>query len=441
MESGCVGGRSGGQPFVAVKPLVQGRKSMSRTDLIAQADIVIAGGGYAGLTLALALGQALGSDRSIVIIDRGVPHEAAANDPRASAISAGAKRMFHVLGVWPRLADEAQPICEIQLTDSSLSAGVRPVLLTFDNTVPGDEPASYILPNAVLGPALVTAAAAVPSLAVWRRAAAADFDADDRGVTVRLADGRSIRASLLVAADGRRSPLRHAAGIQTVGWSYPQAGIVTTVAHERPHGGRAVQHFLPAGPFAILPLKGNRSSITWSEDAERACEILALDDQGFLAEVDKRFGGRLGAIRLEGPRQSWPLEMHLARRYVSRRFALLGDAAHGVHPIAGQGLNLAIRDAAALTEVVADAVRLGLDLGDGAALERYELWRRFDSALSAATFDGLNRLFSNDWALLRSARELGLGLVDRLPVLKQLFVQEAAGLAGELPRLMKGEPA
>ncbi|HZA01986.1 MAG TPA: FAD-dependent monooxygenase, partial [Hyphomicrobiaceae bacterium] len=262
---------------------------------------------------------------------------------------------------------------------------------------------------------------------------------DERGVTIRLATECSIRAALLVGADGRSSPLRDAAGIQIVGWRYPQTGIVTTVAHERPHGGKAVQHFLPGGPFAILPLKGNRSSITWSEDAERAREILALDDQGFLAEVDKRFGGRLGALRLDSPRQSWPLGMHLARRYVTRRFALLGDAAHGVHPIAGQGLNLAMRDAAALTEVVVDAVRLGLDLGDSAALERYEQWRRFDSALAAATFDGLNRLFSNDWALLRSAREFGLGLVDRVPVLKQLFVQEAAGLSGELPRLLRGE--
>jgi 2-octaprenyl-6-methoxyphenol hydroxylase len=439
-KAAAFGGRSGGHPFVAVKPLVQVRESMARTDVTAQADIVIAGGGYAGLTLALALGQALGSDRSIVVIDRGVPRESPSSDPRALAISTAAKRMFHVLGVWPRVADEAQPIWGIQLTDSSLNAGIRPVLLTFDNTDPCGEPASYILPSAVLGPALVAAAAAVPSLTVLTSAAATGFEADERGVTVRLADGRSIRAALLVAADGRRSPLRHAAGIQTVEWSYAQAGIVTTVAHERPHGGRAVQHFLPGGPFAILPLKGNRSSITWSEHAERACEILALDDQGFLAELDKRVGGRLGAIRLDGPRVSWPLAMHLARRYVARRFALLGDAAHGVHPIAGQGLNLAIRDAAALTEVVADAVRLGLDLGEGAALERYEQWRRFDSALSAASFDALNRLFSNDWALLRSAREFGLGLVDRMPVLKQLFVQEAAGLSGELPRLLKGEP-
>jgi 2-octaprenyl-6-methoxyphenol hydroxylase len=405
-----------------------------------RADIVIAGGSYVGLTLALALGQALGSERSIVIIDRGVPRDAAATDPRASALSAAAKRMLEVLGVWPRVAGEAQPVFKIQLTDSSLNAGVRPVLLTFDNTLASGDPASYIVPNAVLGAALVAAVEVVPSIANWTRAESTDFEADELGVTVRLADGRSIRAPLLIAADGRRSLLREAAGITIVGWSYPQTGIVTTVAHEQPHEGRAVQHFLPGGPFAILPLKGNRSCVTWSEATERAREILALDDQDFLAEVDKRCGGRLGALQLQGPRRSWPLEMHLARRFVAPRLALVGDAAHTVHPIAGQGLNLAFRDAAALAEVVADAARLGLDLGDGGALERYERWRRFDSALSAATFDGLNRLFSNDWALLRSAREFGLGMVDRIPVLKQLLVEEAAGLSGELPRLLKGEP-
>jgi 2-octaprenyl-6-methoxyphenol hydroxylase len=243
----------------------------------------------------------------------------------------------------------------------------------------------------------------------------------------------------VVAADGRRSFLREAAGIKVVGWSYPQTGIVTTVAHERPHEGVAVQHFLPAGPFAILPLCGDRSCITWTEDRDEARRILALDDAAFLAEVDLRFGGRLGTLSLAGPRGSWPLEMHLARSYVAPRLALVGDAAHGVHPIAGQGLNLALRDVAALAEVVADAARLGLDIGSTDTLRRYERWRRFDSVLSAAAFDGLNRLFSNDWTLLRTIRDAGLGLVDRLPAVKRMFVGEAAGLSGELPRLVRGE--
>jgi 2-octaprenyl-6-methoxyphenol hydroxylase len=243
-----------------------------------------------------------------------------------------------------------------------------------------------------------------------------------------------------VAADGRRSPLREAAGIKIVGWDYGQTGIVTTIAHARPHGARAVQHFLPGGPFAILPLKGNRSCVTWSEEEGEARRILALDDAAFLPEVDQRVGGRLGALELAAQRQSWPLEMHLVRSYVAPRFAVAGDAAHGVHPIAGQGLNLALRDVAALTEVLTDAARLGLDLGNGEVLTRYERWRRFDSAISAATFDGLNLLFSNDWALVRAVRDFGLGLVDRMPRLKEFFVREAAGLSGELPRLLKGEP-
>jgi 2-octaprenyl-6-methoxyphenol hydroxylase len=244
-----------------------------------------------------------------------------------------------------------------------------------------------------------------------------------------------------VAADGRASPLREAADIGVVRWSYPQTGIVTFVRLEQPHQGRAVQHFLPSGPFAILPLTENRACITWTEDAANAREILALDDAGFLAEVEKRFGYRLGGVALAGPRASWPLDMHLARALVADRFALLGDAAHGVHPIAGQGLNLGLRDVAALAEVVADAARLGLDIGSLIVLERYERWRRLDSAFSAASFDALNRLFSNDSTLLRSARDFGLGVVERMPALKQLFVAEAAGLTGEVPRLLRGEPA
>ena len=248
-----------------------------------------------------------------------------------------------------------------------------------------------------------------------------------------------LRPRLLVAADGGKSQLREAAGIKVVRWSYPQIGIVATVRHEKPHQGRAVQHFLPGGPFAILPLTGNRSCITWTEEASRARAILALDDAGFLAEVETRFDYRLGTVELAGPCGSWPLDTHLARAMVANRLALVGDAAHGVHPIAGQGLNLGLRDVAALCEVITDAARLGLDIGTLATLERYERWRRLDSALSAATFDALNRLFSNDSTVLRTARDFGLGLVERLPALKQLFVAEAAGLTGEVPKLLRGE--
>lgn len=403
-------------------------------------DVVISGASFAGLALGCALSHALGPDIRIALIDHSAGAGAAAQpDSRASALSAGSKRMLDVLGVWSSVAVEAQPVASIEITDSSLEAGVRPVLLTYDNTTGAGEPATYIVPNNVLNQALCTAVSRAPSIQRIAPAEARDFVVGETEVRVRLGDGTELAASLLVSAEGRNSPLREAAGIKVVGWDYPQIGIVTTVRHERPHHACAVQHFLPAGPFAILPLKGNRACITWTENASEARRILALDDAGFLEEVDKRFGGKLGAVTLDGPRQSWPLKMHLARRYVGPRFALIGDAAHGVHPLAGQGLNLAFRDVAALTEAVTDAVRLGFDPGDAQALSRYERWRRFDSAVSAATFDGLNRLFASDLTLLRSGRELGLGLVDRIPALKRFFVGEAAGLTGELPRLLKGE--
>lgn len=404
-------------------------------------DVVISGASFGGLALACGLSRALGPDFKIALIDRVAQSAAAPKaDSRASALSAASKRMLEVLDIWPLVAGVAQPVTSIEITDSTLETGVRPVLLTYDNVTADGEPATYIVPNSALQAALRRGVESSSSLELITPAEAIDFASNESGIEVTLADGGAIAASLLVAAEGRRSRLREAAGIKVVGWSYPQTGIVVTVRHDRPHGGRAVQHFLPSGPFAILPLTGNRSCITWTEDAVEAKRILALDDADFLAEVDKRFGGKLGALSLDGPRQSWPLEMHLARRYVGPRFALIGDAAHGVHPIAGQGLNLAFRDVAALVEVLSDAIRLGFDAGDAQALVRYERWRRFDSTISAATFDGLNRLFSNDRALIRSGRDFGLGLVDRMPMLKRFFVGEAAGLTGELPRLLKGEP-
>jgi 2-octaprenyl-6-methoxyphenol hydroxylase len=246
-------------------------------------------------------------------------------------------------------------------------------------------------------------------------------------------------ARLLVAADGIRSRLRALAGIKTVTWSYPQTAIVATVRHERPHGGVAVEHFLPGGPFAILPLKGNRSSLVWTERADDAAKLVASDDFVFLIELERRFGHRLGALELAGPRAAYPLGLTLARDFVRPRFALLGDAAHGIHPIAGQGLNLGFRDAAALAETLVDAHRLGLDIGSIEVLRRYERWRRFDTFQMGAMTDVLNRLFSNNLSPLRVVRDIGLGLVDRLPRLKSFFIGEAAGLTGELPKLLKGE--
>jgi 2-octaprenyl-6-methoxyphenol hydroxylase len=261
---------------------------------------------------------------------------------------------------------------------------------------------------------------------------------------VQLSDGEAFAARLLVAADGAHSAIRERAGIASHGWSYGQSAIVTTVAHERDHHGRAEEHFLPAGPFAILPLKddaaaGHRSSIVWTEDTQEALRIVALPDDDFHAELERRFGLHLGEIEAVGPRRVHPLGLSIARAFIADRLALVGDAAHVIHPIAGQGLNMGLKDVAALAEVIVDAVRLGLDPGSLAVLERYQRWRRFDTVAMGITTDGLNRLFSNRSDVLRLARDIGLGLVDRLPALKHFFIREAAGLVGEVPKLLRGE--
>jgi 2-octaprenyl-6-methoxyphenol hydroxylase len=406
-----------------------------------RADVVIAGGSFVGLTLALALTAELGEELRVVIIDRVAAPKLAAGDdrdPRASAISAASRNLLQALGLWAALEPAATPVAEIELSDSSLSAAVRRPLLAYDNRTRAGEVATWIIPNTALTAALTAAIAVRSNIVRLSGAGVTGYTVDPAGVILTMADGRQVRGSLAVAADGRLSGLREAAGIRTVAWDHDQIGIVTAIRHERDHGNRAIQHFLPGGPFAILPLAGGRRScVTWSETASEARRLLALGDGAFLDEVDIRVAGRLGALTLDGPRQSWPLGTHLARRFVAERVVLVGDAAHGVHPIAGQGLNLGFRDVAALVECVGDSARVGLDLGAADALARYERWRRFDTTVSSATFAGLNRLFSNDVALLRSAREVGLGMLDRLPVIKQLFVTEAAGLAGDVPKLLR----
>jgi 2-octaprenyl-6-methoxyphenol hydroxylase len=407
-----------------------------RTDAVF--DVAIGGGGTVGLALACALADALGAGVRIALVDRGALSAAGGRDIRASALSATSKRLLATLDIWPAIADAAQPVTAIDITDSRLSDAIRPILLSYDNKLAAEEPASYIVENERLRQALVAAAAARPAIALMGCSPIDSFAADPHGVSIRLANA-TLRAPLLVGADGRASRLRDDAGIKILRWSYPQTGIVTTVGHSKPHHGRALQHFLPSGPFAILPLTHNRSCITWTEASAGAQELLALEDEGFRAELHRRFDYRLGEIVAVGARAAWPLDMHLARALVAERFALIGDAARVVHPIAGQGLNLGLRDVAALTEVIADAARLGLDTGAQLVLERYERWRRLDSALSAATYDALNRLFSNDWTLLRTARDFGLAVLDQLPALKQFLVAEAAGVTGELPKLLRGE--
>ncbi len=402
-------------------------------------DILIAGAGFAGLALAIALKQALGASFAVVVADPALARSG--DDPRASAIVAAARRLFETLGVWHEIAPRAQPILDMAVTDSRLNDAMRPTFLTFDGEVAPDEPFAHMVENDPLLKALLAKARA--ENVTLLNTAVADFAAAPDRIAVHLRDGTTHAARLLVAADGARSSIRERAGIATHGWDYAQSSIVTTVRHERDHHGRAEEHFLPAGPFAILPLKrdatGHRSSIVWTEASAEAERIVALDDAGFHAELEKRFGLRLGEIEAVGPRRAFPLGLSVARSFVAERIALIGDAAHVIHPIAGQGLNMGLKDVAALAEAIVDAARLGLDPGSPVTLDRYQRWRRFDTMVMGVATDGLNRLFSNHSDALRLARDVGLGLVDRLPALKQLFIREAAGLAGEVPKLLRGE--
>lgn len=403
-----------------------------------RSDIVIAGGGYVGLSLALGLVTAVPGVAVTVIDVR--PWRALAGDPRASAIAAAARRMLEALGAWAAIAPEAEAIVEMIVSDSRLEDAVRPVFLTFDGATASGEPFAHMVPNGAMVSALGAAAeAAGVRLVAPERVS--DFSVGPGAVTVRTGDGGSIAASLLVAADGVRSRLRGLAGIRTTVWDYGQSGIVTTLEHDRPHNGRAEEHFLPSGPFAILPLKGgHRSSLVWSERRALADRLVAGDDLVFETELVRRLGHHLGEVRVVGPRAAFPLGLTLARDFVKPRFALVGDAAHGMHPIAGQGLNMGFRDVAALVEVLAGALRTGRDPGALDVLEDYQRWRRFDTWQMAATTDVLNRLFSNDLAPVRMVRDVGLGLVERLPALKRFFIGEAAGFSRGTPKLLEGEP-
>jgi 2-octaprenyl-6-methoxyphenol hydroxylase len=401
-----------------------------------RSDIVIAGAGIAGLALAVALGRALKPKFSITVCDSALAREPAADD-RVSAITTGTRHLLEMLGVWNSIARRAQPIHEMEITDSRIEDAVRPTFLNFEEDNTPEEPLAFMVEHREL--AIVLREGTVDAGVRFLSEEIEGFETANSGLNVLLTNRISLNTNLLVAADGARSKLRSLAGISSVSWPYEQSGIVVTIGHERDHEGRAVQHFLPAGPFAILPLTGRRSSIVWTETTKEANRIVALTPQDFKKELSLRVGQKLGKIELLSPARAYPLSFAMARHFAGDRLALVGDAAHVIHPLAGQGLNLGLRDVAALAECITDAARLGLDHGSSDVLKRYERWRRPDTVAMASITDGLNRLFSNQSDALRVVRDVGLGIVGRLPTLKNYFSREAAGTSGELPRLLRGD--
>jgi 2-octaprenyl-6-methoxyphenol hydroxylase len=401
------------------------------------ADILIVGGGLNGPCLALALAQA---GFSSVVIDA-LPEEkrtSAEFDGRSYALALASVRMLDALGLRDELEDHAQPILEVKASDGRAGEGAAPWFLHLDHSEIEEGPMGHMLEDRHLRRALIGAMDAEPRVTHLPGAEVVAQSTDGRA-EVTLADGRTLTGRILVGADGRRSGTAQRAGIRRTGWDYGQTALVCAIAHEKSHDGIAHQFFMPAGPLAILPLPGNRSSIVWSEKSERAAEIAALDDEAYLEALRPAFGDFLGKIELAGERYSYPLSLSIAESFVADRLALVGDAAHGVHPIAGQGLNLGLRDVAALAEVLADAKRRGEDIARADVLARYQTWRRFDTATMAVATDAFNRLFSNDNPALRTLRDLGMGAVQAVPGLRRRFIREAAGLTGDVPRLLQGK--
>lgn len=402
-------------------------------------DILIVGGGLNGPALALALAQ---TGHTVTLIDA-LPRDARARedfDGRSYALALASQKLIDQIGVWGAVAGQAQPMLEIKVTDGRAGQGPSPFFMHFDHAEIEEGPMGYMIEDRYLRRALRDAMEAEPAITLVDEQTVIAQDADATGVTVTLASGDSLRGRLLVGADGRRSGTAERAGIKRTGWDYGQTALVCAIEHDRPHNGIAHQFFMPPGPLAILPLPGNRSSIVWSERSDRAAAIQSLDEESYLSILRPRFGDFMGDIRLAGDRFTYPLNLTLANAFIAERLALVGDAAHGVHPIAGQGLNAGLRDVGALAEVLTEARRRGEDIASSLVLDRYQQWRRFDTASLAAATDAFNRLFSNDNPLLRFGRDIGMGVVGAIPGLRQSFIREAAGLTGDLPRLLQGRP-
>lgn len=414
-------------------------------------DVVTVGGGLVGAVGALCLDQFGGDGFQQALIERrtielGEPAFDASlsenpkfNSGRAYALSESSRAIFEVLGLWEEMAPFAEPILEVDLTDSDLESPFRPVFLNFSGEIALGKVGAYIIEHEALANPIYRALQDASSVTLIENVELVGLTEKADGIDMAFDKGAPISTKLCIGADGRGSAVRRLKGIKTIDSDYDQDGIVVTVNLSQPHEGKAVQHFLPSGPFAILPLKGDRASLVWTETRGLAGEMCALSDDDFILEVNKRFSPKLGTVSLAGPRKHFPLSLVLARSFIAERVVLIGDAAHGVHPLAGQGMNLGLRDVAALVEVIVETKRLGLDIGGHVALERYQQWRRFDGVVSAFAMDGLKRLFSNDNSALRELRGLGLRLVDRLPPLKEFFVKEAAGINGDVPLLMQGK--
>jgi 2-octaprenyl-6-methoxyphenol hydroxylase len=402
-------------------------------------DILIVGGGLNGPSMALALAA---SGLRVTIVDA-LPRptrDMAGFDGRSYALALASTRVLGAIGVWDRVAGHAQPMLQIKASDGRAGTGAGPFFLHFDHAELDEGPMGYMLEDRFLRPALLAAMDDCPTITQIDGARVVAQQITDSAATVTLDDGRSLTARLLVGCDGRDSPTAARAGIKRTGWDYGQTGLVCAIEHDKPHDGIAHQFFMPAGPLAILPLPGNRSSIVWSERTADAARIHALDDAAYLDVLRPRFGSFLGDIRLAGKRFAYPLKLTIANSFIAPRLALVGDAAHGMHPIAGQGFNFGLRDVAALAEVLTLAQRRGEDIASPLVLERYQHWRRFDTILMAVGTDSVNKLFSNDNALLRGLRGLGMGAVTAIPALRRGFMRNAAGLSGDMPRLMRGLP-
>ncbi|MDP5084646.1 MAG: UbiH/UbiF/VisC/COQ6 family ubiquinone biosynthesis hydroxylase [Yoonia sp.] len=404
---------------------------------VMKTDLIIVGGGLNGPALALAAAQA---GFTVTIIDS-LPVDTRKRrdfDGRSYALALASTRLLAGIGIWDTLRDKAQPMLEIKVTDGRAGEGPSPWMMHFDHAEIEEGPMGYMVEDRHLRRAFLDAMGQDKKITHRANETVVAQSSSPAGVTVTLASGETLEGSLLIGSDGRKSGTAERAGIKRTGWGYGQTAVVCAVQHEQPHHGIAHQFFMPGGPLAILPLTENRSSIVWSETDARAVELIAMDDAAFLTALRPAFGSFLGQISLTGARFSYPLGLTLANSFIADRVALIGDAAHGVHPIAGQGLNAGLRDVAALAEVLSDAHARGEDIGGPQTLARYQQWRRFDTATLAIATDTFNRLFSNDNPLLRAARDIGMGLVNAAPGLRRGFIREAAGLTGDLPKLMRG---